>query len=120
MHPDLLKILSHSDQPIDNEKLIAYLTGQLSPAESQQVEEQLAASGMDEEALDGLMMLNRHRVSAYQQELDLFLKKQIKNEKRRRHKPLGISWGWLAAATGAIILLAILLWYVVHFMTTNS
>jgi len=120
MHPDLLKILSHSDQPIDNEKLVAYLTGQLSPAESQQVEEQLAASGIDEEALDGLMMLNKHKVSAYQQELDLFLKKQIKTEKRKKHKPLGISWGWLAAATGAIIVLAILLWYIVHFLSTKS
>jgi anti-sigma factor RsiW len=119
MHPDLLKILSHSDQPIDNEKLIAYLTGQLSPAESQQVEEQLAASGIDEEALDGLMMLNRHKVSGYQQELDLFLKKQIKTDKRRKHKPLGISWGWLAAGTAAIILLAILAWYFIHALQSH-
>lgn len=119
MHPDLLKILSHSDQPIDNEKLIAYLTGQLSPAESQQVEEQLAASGIDEEALDGLMMLNKHKVSAYQQELDLFLKKQIKSEKRKRKMPLGITWGWLAAATAGIILLAILAWFFIHALLSK-
>ncbi|MCU0396313.1 MAG: hypothetical protein MUF29_10415 [Chitinophagaceae bacterium] len=117
MHPDLLKILSSQDQPIDNEKLVAYLTGQLSAPESQRLEEQLSASGIDQEALEGLMLVSQKKmIPAYQQELDLFLKSHIKPEKRRRLRRLQLPWGWLAAATAAIILLAILAWYLVHYL----
>ena len=63
MHPDLLKILSSQDQPIDNEKLVAYLTGQLSAPESQRLEEQLSASGIDQEALEGLSLEPNHSIA---------------------------------------------------------
>lgn len=120
MHPDLLNILSSQDQPIDNEKLIAYLTGSLGAAESQQLEAQLASSGIDQEALEGLMLLSdKKKLPAYQQELNQFLKQQIKTEKRRRRKLMDVSWGWLAAGTAAIILLAILAWYFIHALQSQ-
>lgn len=120
MHPDLLNILSNQENPIDNEKLIAYLTGHLGAAESQQLEAQLAASGLDQEALEGLMLVEKSKLPAYHHELSQFLKSQVKPEKRKRRKLAEISWGWLAAGTAALILLAILLWYVVHFLSTRQ
>jgi anti-sigma factor RsiW len=116
MHPDLLNILQSQDQPIDNEQLIAYLTGQLSAAESRAIEEKLAAGGMDAEAIEGLMLVaDKQKLPAYQHELQQFIRQRTQHD-RRRLRPLQMGWGWLAVATGLLIALAILVWYVVHFM----
>ena len=117
MHPDLLNILANTDQPIDNEQLIAYLTGKLSPAESQQVEAQLSAAGIDAEALEGLMMVqDRKRLPAIQHELDMFLKAQTSQPNKRKHKTMQVNWLWLSLATLLLIALAVLAWYAVHFL----
>ncbi len=117
MHPDLLNILQSQDQPIDNEQLVAYLTGQLSAAESRAIEEKLAAGGMDAEAIEGLLMVaDKQKLPAYQHELQQFIRQRTQPARRRRLRPLQMGWGWLALATGLLIALAILVWYVVHFM----
>lgn len=117
MHPDLLQILTNQDQPIDNEKLIAYLTGKLNAVESREMEAQLAASGLEEDALEGLLLVkDKKKLPDYQQHLQLFLKANLKQDKRKPRKKLDISWIWLAAATGGIILLAILVWYFIHYL----
>jgi hypothetical protein len=120
MHPDLLKILSHHDHPIDNEQLVAYLTGQLNAEESYKLESQLSDAGFDEDALEGLMMVqNKKKLSGVQMELNMFLKEKLSQPKKRKKRPELLSWQWLALATGVLILLVVLAWFAIHFLQSK-
>jgi len=120
MHPDLLKILSHHDHAIDNEKLVAYLTGQLNAEESHMLESQLTEAGFDEDALEGLMMVqDKKKLSGVQMELNLFLKEKLSQpKKKKRRKPL-LSLPALLIITGGIIILILVVWYFLYFLSGN-
>jgi len=116
MHPDIVDILANQEVPISNEQLIRYLTGELSDAENHAIERQLAASRMDTDALEGLMMLkNAKNLSTYRQQLKNQLYDMLGQDPPRRQRRKNIFqqsvWIWLA-----IVLILVLLGYaLIHF-----
>ncbi|HSC52814.1 MAG TPA: hypothetical protein VLC98_04305 [Phnomibacter sp.] len=117
MHPDLLKILSNNDQPIDNEQLVAYLTGKLNAEESHALESKLSGAGFDEDAMEGLMMMqDKKNIGTVQAELNLFLQEKLHQPKKKKKRAELLSWKWLAVATGILILFILLSYFVIHYL----
>ncbi len=117
MHPDLLNILSNQELPIENERLIAYLTGKLSAAENQEIEQQLASSNLSHEALEGLQMFhNKQTISHYQHSLDDFLQKELGKTNQRRRKQLSMQWPLMWIILAMLLGLSVLVWYLVYYL----
>lgn len=117
MHPDLLKILSSHEQPIDNEQLIAYLTGELNAAESQELEARLLEHGISRDALDGLMMLkDKRKLASLQTELNLGLKQKLNTPPIKKRKPITLSQPALWLITGFLLALMVLVWYFIYYL----
>jgi hypothetical protein len=120
MHPDLLNILSHHDHPIDNEQLVAYLTGKLNAEESHKLESQLTEAGFDEDALEGLMMVqDKKKLSGVQLELNMFLKDKLSQPKKKKKRTPVISLPVLLLITGGIIILILVAWYFLYYLSGN-
>jgi CHASE3 domain sensor protein len=117
MHPDLLKILSHQDHPIDNEQLVQYLTGQLTAEESHTLESQLSEAGFDQDALEGLMLMNdKKKLSGVQMELNMFLKEKLNQTKKKKKRQALLSLPSLLIITGGLIILIIVAWYFIYYL----
>ena len=117
MHPDLHDILSHKDLPITSEQLVAYLTGQLSPADTHEVERKLAGAGLGTDALEGLSMLrNKHALPGIELALNEQLRQQLNEHKPKRRKAMVFQWPLMIALVVLVIALCIGVWFLVHFL----
>jgi anti-sigma factor RsiW len=117
MHPDLLKILSSHEQPIDNEQLIAYLTGELNANESQALEARLLEHGISRDALEGLLMLkDKRKLTSLQTELNLGLKEKLNPAPKKKRKTISPSQPALWLLTGLLLAIMVLVWYFVYFL----
>jgi ABC-type bacteriocin/lantibiotic exporter with double-glycine peptidase domain len=86
---NLKDILANSNKEIDNQKLMDYLSGKLSHAEQQEIEEQMAASDLYNDAMEGLQSVdNKKSLELIQYELSKKLKQQLalKNNKRAKRR----------------------------------
>ena len=117
MHNDLLDILSRKVQPISNEQLVKYLTGELNDAEKHAIEENLLNSGIDAEAMEGLQLLkDKEKIQQYQLEIQKGLREKLqqKSSKRKRSKQVHLSH--LLILTGALLAFIILVWLLFHLL----
>ncbi|TAD90011.1 MAG: hypothetical protein EAY75_04715 [Bacteroidetes bacterium] len=118
MHPDLLDILTHKDLPISNEQLVNYLSGKLTPAESQKVEQAITNAGaFENEALEGwLQIKNKQKVEGLNHQLLQGLHQTLHSKKktRRRHKLLQLPWMLVLAA--GLLALAFVTWWIIHLL----
>ncbi len=98
------------NEKLSEAKLMAWLEGNLSPAEQHEVEKWLAEEGMESDALEGLRELKpqeaRHTVSR----LNHNLRKSIINKKHTRRPLKTGQFSWIAIA---IVLLLIVVAYIV-------
>ncbi len=108
MNDELLNILSNSNKDIDNQKLMDYLSGKLSPAESHEFEKSIVDSEMMNDAVEGLEKFkNKKDVSALVEQLNSNLKKQLekKKSKKLKRKFKDLPWLYLTIILVLIIIL---------------
>ncbi len=113
MNPDLKDILSQLNKEVDQEKLLEYLSRNLSSAEQHELEMQLNDDAFLSDAMDGLEQLEQsEKLPAMVQQLNAGLKSKLdqKKKKRRRSGAFKDNWTYYSII---ILLLLIVLGYVV-------
>ena len=87
MDNDLKDILSNSNKDIDNQRLMDYLTQQLSKTDSHEVEKNMADDEFLNDAIEGLQKIdNKRSVQDYVDQLNIDLQKQTAKNKKRKEK----------------------------------
>ncbi len=87
MNNDLKDILSNSNKDIDNQKLMDYLTNELSKSASHEVEENMASDDFLNDAVEGLQEIKSTKnMEAYVEQLNADLQKQTAKNKKRKEK----------------------------------
>lgn len=113
MADELSNIFSKSDGDTDNDKLLKYLNGELSPEEMHEVEKEMVDSLMMNDAVEGLQAVsNKNKLEQYQREIQSKLKQQLKkrNQKRESKKIKELPWLYISII---IIILLITISYIV-------
>ncbi|MEO6000889.1 MAG: hypothetical protein ABIN89_28850 [Chitinophagaceae bacterium] len=115
MSIDLLKILSDSNKDIDNQKLMDYLTGQLSAREIHEVEKSMATSDFVNDAVEGLMEVTNSRdISTLVEQLNKDLGKKLQQRKSLKEKRKLKEYPWMYFSLVLILLLMVAAWFVIH------
>ena len=107
-------ILRSGKGAIPEEKLLAYLEGKLPAEEQRQIEMWLAEEGMESDALEGLQALPPEQARQSVNKLNLHLRKQL-TEKKRKHKKLFSDGNMNIVAVVVILLLCLIAYVVVRF-----
>ena len=113
MSIDLLKILSDSNKDIDNQKLMDYVSGQLSAQDLHEVEQSMASSDFVNDAVEGLMKVKNNRnISTLVEQLNSDLNKKLRDKKKLKEKRKLREYPWIYVSIVVILILAIISWFV--------
>ncbi len=115
MKENFKDILSHLNTEIDQETLLLYLQGKLSPEQQHEVEKKMLDDDFDKDAFEGLQGVNDQRkLSLMVEQLNSDLKnKTIKKKIRKKNADIKDDpWLWIALL---IILLLIVISYIVIY-----
>ena len=113
MSDDLLNILSNSNKDIDNQKLMDYVSGNLSEKDKRDLEEAMIDSEMMNDAVEGLDgFKNKRDITSLVEQLNLNLKKQLEKKKTKKLKRSIKDLPWLYL-TIILILIMILIGFLV-------
>ncbi len=94
LHKDILK---RSGGKLTEEVLRAYFAGELLAAEQHEVEQWLADTGMEADALEGLQNLEADELNNITNKLNHQLAQHIRKQPRRRTKAIKDNyWAWVA------------------------
>ena len=114
MNNELKNILSNSNKDIDNQKLMDYLSGKLSPEERHEIEKQMADSDLVNDAVEGLEEIkNKKDISLYVEQLNADLHKQLDKKKKRKEKRKLKDQPWLYLVIVLLLLLIIISFIVI-------
>jgi uncharacterized protein with von Willebrand factor type A (vWA) domain len=114
MPDDLLNILSNSNKDIDNQKLMSYLSDQLSAEEKHEFEKELLNSEMMNDAVEGLEKFrNKKDVSAYAEKLNRDLQKQLHRKDYKKEKRRLKIMPWMYFAIILILIIVIISFFVI-------
>ena len=87
MNNDLKDILSNSNKDIDNQRLMDYLSNQLSHADGHEVEKSMAGDDFINDAVEGLQEIQPAKnLDLYVDQLNKDLHKQLSKTQNRRDK----------------------------------
>ncbi len=101
-------------QPPDDDTLLAYAEGKLSPEETHAVEVWLATESPESEAIEGLQMLPAGEARALQKRIHNRLPRTAKNARRvRRKQPISQRWVLTAIVTVLVLLALAALYFFV-------
>ena len=115
MKDDLLKILSNNNKDIDQQRLMDYLQGKLSPEESHEVEKMMAENDLVGDAMEGLQDIpNKRDIQTYVEQLNKGLQKSLTKKRQRRKKRRLKEGPWGYVAIIVIVMLCIAAYYVVR------
>jgi anti-sigma factor RsiW len=107
----------NDDATIDEDQLLAYIEGRLSPADQHALEEVLDADPFLNDAVEGLAEVkDKEHLKQITTQINLQLRRQIKSRKQKRragHKLDG-HWGWLYVLI--VLILVLLAWWVIKMM----
>lgn len=104
--------LDNNKKPLSDEKLMDYMSGRLSAEEQHEVEQWLAAEGMESDALEGLQGHNADETRQTVNRLNHQLQKTLHNKKRKR-RPMNTNYlSWIAIVI--ILMLAVLAYIVIR------
>jgi predicted secreted protein len=117
MTDHLKDILSHLSKDIDQETLLQYLQGTITPERKHELEKQLVDNEFASDALDGLAEIKDKQQIQYMVEmLNRDLKKKLEKKKQRREKMKIKSQPTLYIALVILFLLLILSFFVIRKM----
>ena len=114
MSDELKDILSNSNKDIDNQKLMDYLSKQLTKQESHDLEAMMADDEFMSDAVEGLEQIGTVKnITAYTDQLNHELKKQLAKKKERKEKRRLKQYPWIYLAIITLLLLCIIAYVVV-------
>lgn len=117
MDKKLKDILTNLNPEVDQEKLMAYLEGQLQGEQKHEVERQLASNDFESDAMDGLQeMADKRRISTMVDQLNRDLKKKTEQKKKRRQKLELPNQNWLWISALILLLLIVFSYIILHKM----
>ncbi len=115
MSDNLKDILSNLNPDIDQETLLRYLQGKLTPAEQHELEKGMMEDHFNSDALDGLQDIkNKKNISLLLQKLSTDLKKKTNRKKNLKEKMALKLPLWMIIAIILILLFAVIGFIVVH------
>lgn len=111
MSEGLKDILSNLNNEIEQEKLLEYLNKELPAGEAHEVEKLMADDAFVNDAMEGLESFpNKKDLSAYVQQLNRDLQKQLEKKKKRREKRRLKDQPWIYV-TIIVVLMIIVICY---------
>jgi hypothetical protein len=116
--PDNYKdIFSHLPANLDQETMLLYLQGKLSPEERHEVEKQLIDNDFDGDALEGLQEFHdKQELQFLVESLNRDLRRRTDKKKKAREKMRIKDQPWLYISILILILLIVLSYIVLHRM----
>ena len=113
MPHDLKDILSQLSPDIDQETLLLYLQGKLSPEKQHELEKQILDNEFAADAIDGLQDFgDKKKLAHVVEQLNADLKKKTVRKKAHRLKTMQ-SEPWLLMALAIILLLIVLSYFII-------
>jgi hypothetical protein len=114
MSDDLKNILNNSNKDIDNQKLMDYLSQQLSKQDAHDLEKMMADDAFISDAVEGLEQFNNVKKLPLSVELlNRELQKQIAKKKNRREKRKLKDQPWVYFAIILLLLLTIVCYVII-------
>lgn len=111
-----LKDILNDDDHIENDDLLRYIQGKLSPEEQHRVEKQMAGSPFVDDAMEGLQSFaGKKNIQTYVDELNRKLQQQVANKKQRKEKRRFKDQPWITMAVATILALALLAYLVIYY-----
>jgi len=115
MSDNLKDILSHLSTDVDQETLLLYLQGKLSPEKQHELEKSLLDNEFAADALEGLQQFNdRKQIAAYAAQLNKELKQKTTRTKSYRKKGRVQAEPWLIITLVIILLLLVLTYFIIY------
>jgi hypothetical protein len=109
MNERLKDILTHLNPEVDQETLLRYLEGHLTPEKQHELEAQLLDADFEAEALEGLQQLpDRKAIPGIVEALNKDLKKKTEKRRARRRKLDIQVEPWLLITLVTVLILAII------------
>jgi hypothetical protein len=108
MSDNLKDILSNLNKEIEQDKLLDYLNKNLSATEAHDIERQMADDPFVNDAVEGLSEIKKTNITAYTEQLNYNLQKQIQKKKDKKEKRKLKNEPWLYYAIILILLLCII------------
>ena len=113
-------ILSHLSTSVDQETLLLYLQGKLSPEKKHEVEKHLLNDSFEDDAMEGLQEIrDKEQVQYMVEMLNRDLKKKTEKKKKRREKLRYRDQPWLYFSVLIIIIILVICYMVIHRMLTQ-
>jgi hypothetical protein len=120
MSDDLKDILSNEHPEIDQETLMLYLQGKLTPEQKHEVEKQLMKGDFEEEAMEGLNEFkDKEQIQYTVEALNRDLKKKTEKKKKRREKMKLPDQTWIVVSVVIVLLLVIVSYVVIKKLIHN-
>ena len=117
MQENLKDILSHLSTDVDQETLLLYLQGKLTPEKQHELEKSLLENEFAADALEGLQHFeDRKQIAAYAEQLNRDLKKKTARTKNFRKKRRLQAEPWLIITLIIILLLIIISYMIIYRM----
>jgi len=114
MSDELLNILSNGNKDIDNQKLMDYLAGKLSEAESHEFEKSMMDSEIVNDAIEGLEKFkNKKDLSVLADQLNANLKKQLEKKKSKKIKRKIKDLPWLYLSIVLILIIILISFFII-------
>ncbi len=114
MNRDLLNILSNSNKDIDNQKLMDYLSGQLSEQDKHEVEAWMLENDFENEAMEGLLQVSgKKKIDTVVDQLNKDLNQYIRKKKNQRQKRKIQEAPWVYIAIVLILMLVVVAYIVI-------
>ncbi|MEY2917275.1 MAG: hypothetical protein RIS73_989 [Bacteroidota bacterium] len=114
MSDDLKNILNNSNKDIDNQKLMDYLSQQLSKQDSHELEKMMADDEFMNDAVEGLEQFsNVKKLPLSVEQLNRTLQKQISKKKNRKEKRKIKDQPWVYFAIVLLLIVAIICFVIV-------
>lgn len=122
MSGELKDILGNSNKDIDNQQLMNYLSSQLNKEELHELEKAMAGDAFVNDAIEGLQqMQGSSSITAYVEQLNNSLHKQIAlNKKRKEKRRLKDSPYTYLAIIVLLVLLVVCFWVVKKYIGANK
>ena len=110
------RAIFNKEAPLSDDELINYLKNEVNADEMHDLEQRIAASDFNMDALEGLSEFkDKSKIISTTQLLNKQLKKQISNSKSKRKNRKIENQQWIVVVTLSILLLIILGYFLIHY-----
>ncbi len=110
------KNIFKKDAPLSDDELLNYLKNEVNDVDIRELEEKIAASDFNMDALEGLLAFkDKSQLASTTQLLNQQLKKQISKSKSKRRKRKPQTQQWIIVVTLAVLFMGILGYFIIHF-----